>query len=177
MRTFFSILGAAALLASCAHTQTTQSSQQFSYQGGQGAYTVAVTPTHLTGPDYQVSRFPGGLRGTIGNRSLDVQVQGNKITGIVGSMPINLTVSNEGKLTRIKGIYGGVLGNLAVTPTAIEGNFGRCSYSLSLSAGEYVGFSTCGTNVQRPTSIQIPTELAPNPSPDDAATLAVLLGR
>ena len=79
-------------------------------------------------------------------------------------------------MTHIRGLYGGVLSDLAIGPKGIQGNAGRCSYSLDRKADEYTGFSACG-GLQHPADVHLPKGLASKPGAEQAALIAVLLGR
>lgn len=170
--------------AGCAHTPSapTQASAtsgptgQFSFQSAEGAYTVNVTPTELSGPNYQVSRYPDALRGQVDGQAIDLEWTQQGVQGTYGSQPINLKLEPTQDGTRVSGMWGGRIGNLVVGAKSVDGRIGRCSYTLGRTGEQLSGQSTCG-GAPSNTSITLPSGLATPLDGQSAAVLALLLGQ
>lgn len=171
-----------ALGAGCAHSSspapaTAGPTGQFSFQSGEGAYTVNVTPTELNGPNYQISRYPDALRGQLDGRPINLEWTQNGVQGTYGSQPVNLTLQPTEEGTRVSGMWGGRIGNLVVGNKGIDGKIGRCSYTLGrIGEQQLTGQSTCGAAPSN-TTVVLPAGMAQPLDGQSAAVLAVLLGQ
>lgn len=175
------MFAALALIASCAHAPPEpEDVSSFTLNSNRSAYTATLTPSQVTGAQFQVSRFPGGFRGTVFGAPVDLRVQPEAVTGSVGAAPVSLhldRIGQQNQITRIQGLYGGHLSDLQVSTDGIQGKIGRCSYSLTQQAGVYSGQSVCGGAKEQPTVVDVPAELLDAPSAARAAELVMLLGQ
>lgn len=170
--------------AGCAHSPASSGQTpgvsgpagQFSFQSGEGAYTVNVTPTELSGPNFQISRYPDALRGQLDGRPIDLEWTQEGVQGVYGSQPINLKLEPTQQGTRLHGMWGGRLGDLLVSDQAVNGKIGRCSYTLDRTGEQLSGQSTCGAAPSN-THITLPAGLSTPLDGQSAAVLAVLLGQ
>jgi hypothetical protein len=173
-----------ALGAGCAHSTSQEAggdaavgpTGQYSYQSSEGAYTVTLTPSALTGPDYQLSRTPDANRGQIGGRTIDLSWTKDGVSGSYGGQPVRLTLEPTGDGTRMSGLWGGAIGNLLLGPKSLEGKIGRCSYSMDRMGQQLTGQSTCGAAPSN-TTVSLPQGIAEPLDGQSAAVLALLLGQ
>lgn len=173
-----------ALGAGCAHSPSQKAGDdasvgptgQYSYQSSEGAYTVTLTPSALTGPDYQLSRTPDAIRGQIGGRTIDLSWTKDGVSGSYGGQPVRLTLQPAGDGTRVSGLWGGAIGNLLLGPKSLEGKIGRCSYSMDRMGQQLTGQSTCGAAPSN-TTVSLPQGIADPLDGQSAAVLALLLGQ
>lgn len=136
----------------------------------------------VTGPNMQLAWTESGLRGQAFNRPVQLTwknegpQQPTRITGMIGTAPVNLNVEPEQGGWRAQGMFGGRLGQLSFSSaTGVEGKVGICSYDLRPSAPLYFeGQSACPRG-PRPTSLTLPGELTALTLPEQAAVTAVLL--
>jgi hypothetical protein len=175
-----------ALGAGCAHSSSHAAGAgdaaavgptgQYSYQSSEGAYTVSLTPTGLSGPNYQLSRTPDAIRGQVGGRTVDLSWTQDGVTGSYGGQPVRLTLQPTGDGTRVSGLWGGAIGNLVLGPKSLEGKIGRCSYSMGRMGQQLTGQSTCGAAPSN-TTVSLPEGIAQPLDGQSAAVLALLLGQ
>lgn len=139
---------------------------------------VKVTPEALSGPAVQVQRTEQGFRGFAFNQTVDLRAQENKVTGFIGSRPVELFITSEDSGVVLRGTYAGTLGRLELTPEGVNGTVGACGYSLrkaTVPKATYDGQRTCRTPPE-PITLTIPSALMEKPTGEMAAVLALLLG-
>jgi hypothetical protein len=157
---------------------TTAPSGQYSFQSGEGAFTVQVTPKGLSGPTTQVSGVANGYRGTLDGQTVDLSWSENTVHGQLSNQPVHLELSPEGDGTRVRGSWGGSLSNVVLDSKGLEGRMGRCEYSLTRASGDtFTGQSTCRGASPSNTTVTLPAGLAPPLTAQGAAVLAMLLGQ
>lgn len=159
-----------------ASTPKTGSANEYSFQSAEGAFTATLTPTSIHGPTQQLTRTSNGLRGTVANRTLDLTWSGDSITGSFNNQPVNLKLVPSAGGVRIRGMWGGQIGDLTVGAKVIDGRIGRCGYTLQAKDDHYLGQSTCLTRRPVNTTVTLPKDLAKPIDGESAAILAALLG-
>lgn len=150
---------------------------QFSYTSGEGSFTVGLTPTDITGPNVLLSRTPQTLRGRLVNRTLDVRWTDDTVTGSYDNQPVNLRVEPTEGGSRVRGLWGGRIGDFTFTDKVLDGRIGRCAYTLEPEGDHYYGHSTCRSRNPTNTRITLPEGIKPPLNGEQAAILAVLLGQ
>ena len=167
---------------------------------------VALQGGRIFGPDFDVVRCNQNYRGTAVRRQIDLQVQPDIITGIVGSGRTELRITKFADGFQVKGLYAGKMGDLVYRSGGLDGQLGGRVYHLrsvaaspaaavSTTAGEPAAAGAPPANQEaagssapsgpapdkgRPatwTGIEIPASFLALPPEHQAATLAIFLGR
>jgi hypothetical protein len=80
----------------------------------------------------------------------------------------------------LRGLFNGILGDLEVGPDRIQGQVGRCQYSMRSYASEngasYEGQRTCGQRPLEPAALTLSPAIAALEPLERGALIAVLLG-
>lgn len=173
-------------LAGCAYTQPLHSASSAGQQGDPNHLVIhaqsqfidaLVTPTAMTGPNINISRSASGLRGEAYGRpvNLSVDPQAEKVDGVIGRQPVQLTVRREGEQVRVQGLLGGRLSDFVTSPQAIQGKIGPCSYQLVWTGGAYEGSRACRRGQIEPMELRIPVSMSQWTPPEFIASLGVFL--
>jgi hypothetical protein len=143
---------------------------------------ATVDGSRIFGPQVELASDENGLhgRGPLGVVSL--RKERDRLRGVVGGGPTELYLeSRENDGFSLRGIYSGTLGDLEVRPDRIEGQVGRCQYNLRRSDSDqgiaYNGRRICGQRWMEPATLTLSRGLASREPIDQAALIAVLLGR
>jgi hypothetical protein len=152
---------------------------RFEVQRGDDALlSTRVTATAVAGGRVSFGRYAeeGGiaLRGRAYGRGVNVTVARGRAVGLLGTKPVDLTVSREGSALHYTGLVGGNPSSFWVSRREIRGTIGACGYELNWSGAAYVGTSGCG-NAQRMTSVVVPTLFARWSTAEVGAALGILL--
>jgi hypothetical protein len=172
-------------LASCssgAENQATQSPPEFAIvQSPTSVVQVSVDGSRIEGPNVMLERFDGSLRGRGPSGVVDLRREGNSLRGTIGNGPTELYLEPLDDGFVLRGMYSGVLGRLDIRTDRIEGQLGRCQYSLRRYPSElgvaYSGRRICRRGFFEPATLTLSPAVASLEPIDRAAITAILLGR
>ncbi|WP_437668929.1 hypothetical protein [Sorangium sp. So ce131] len=146
-----------------------------------------VEPGQVVGPDVNLGLYDHGkpgrpgderaeqaIRGIAFNRAVSVAATGQRAAGVVGAMPLELTVTRAEAGLRARGLLAGALSDYRLDERQLTGVVGRCSYDLARAGRVYEGSRSCGGQPHRVT-VLVPRALSAPSSWGDAA-LATALG-
>ncbi|MFP2912877.1 hypothetical protein ACLESD_49305 [Pyxidicoccus sp. 3LFB2] len=141
------------------------------------ALTARVTENGLSSPQLQLGLGEDALRGRAFGLPVNITLDDHRIGGIYGRGPVSLKVTEQGDTLEARGTFGGQLTNFKVSPKALTGTVGRCSYQLAASQEDrYQGWRSCGYGLETPVTLSIPPAIAG----DDeqlVATLSIVLAQ
>jgi hypothetical protein len=154
--------------------------QDLSLHGDHGSAVEArVDTSSIVGPNVNVGRYRepegGAMRGTAFGRPVSLELGAQKVTGIVGTQPFDVSVTREGGALRLTGLVRGMPSDFRIDPAAVNGKLGRCSYELVREGTAYAGRRSCGGGTER-VRLRLPDALACWQDAERAAALAVMLG-
>ncbi|KYF62861.1 hypothetical protein BE11_38785 [Sorangium cellulosum] len=139
-------------------------------------------PGRVLGPDVNVGVYPsdsgrGGqaVRGVAFNQAVSVTATGQGATGVVGGMPLELSVTRAETGLRARGLVAGALSDYRLDERQLTGVIGRCSYELTRSGRYYEGARSCGGQPHQVT-VLLPRGLSSWSDAALATTLGLLLG-
>jgi hypothetical protein len=141
-----------------------------------GASSLRVTEDSLLGPDIQVTRDGDSLRGRAYGEVVFLNLGEDELGGSVGERLSRLSFEREGNTLKARGTFGGDLTRLEISPEALSGTVGPCSYDLEASEAGYTGARSCGGPPERPVVLAVPPELANQGPAMTLAALALLMG-
>jgi hypothetical protein len=149
-------------------------------QVGERRLQLSVERDSISGGGFQLRRVPDGLRGTLKGQPVDLKWNGDgDITGRVAGAPVELTFVSRAPQPGLylRGWFGPDPAELTITPTAISGSMGGCSYSLPMAGNRYSGWRTCDVTrgPPAPVTLRIPEEAVPLGPAEEGALLALLL--
>jgi hypothetical protein len=139
--------------------------------------TARVSEDGLSSPQLQLGLSDDAIRGRAFGLPVNITLGEGKVGGIYGRGPVNLSLKEEDGALEARGTFGGNLTHFKVSPKALTGTVGRCSYELTAAEGDrYRGYRSCGYGLENPVVLSIP----PSVASDDArlaATLAIVLAQ
>ena len=138
-------------------------------------YNLVMTPTEVTGADFQISRAPGALRGRTFLGSFDMALKEGEVTGALAGAAVNLKVSKEGDAIVAKGGFGGRPVNLKLSPGEMNVYVRDCTYRLKAQEDGrfYVGKRSCDRVATPPAEVWLPDEFLAA-SPEEKAVILLL---
>ncbi|WP_237244160.1 MULTISPECIES: hypothetical protein [Sorangium] len=141
-----------------------------------------IEPGRVVGPDVSLGVYAadGGrdgqaVRGVAFNQPVSVTATGQAATGIVGAMPLQLSVTRAEAGLRARGLVAGALSDYRLDDRQLTGRIGRCSYELTRTGRTYEGARSCGGRPHRVT-VLLPRGLSSWNDAALATTLGLLLG-
>lgn len=141
-----------------------------------------IEPGRVLGPDVNLGVYApdsgrGGqtLRGVAFNQAVSVTATGQGATGIVGAMPLQLSVTRAEDGLRARGLVAGALSDYRLDERQLTGVIGRCSYELARSGRYYEGARSCGGRPHQVT-VLLPRGLSSWSDAALATALGLLLG-
>jgi hypothetical protein len=142
------------------------------------ALTARVTHEGLSSPELQLGLTEDTLRGRAFGGTVNVTLKEDHVGGIYRGGPVDLKLKEEGNALEARGSFGGQLTNFKVSPQAITGTVGRCSYQLKAAQEQdrYQGTRSCGFGIENPVTLSIPPAIAANDS-RLVATLSIVLAQ
>lgn len=154
-------------------------SAEFSVHSQTDAITAKASGTvnkgTLQGANMQLAWDENTIRGTAFGKPLSVSFKGDEASGVFGESPVRLLLERRADKLNVQGLFGGRISNFRMTPTKIEGSFGKCSYDMDAKNGDFVGYRACG----RPNEVvrvTIPETLKKLPDAKLALMLGLVLG-
>lgn len=141
-----------------------------------------IEPGRVVGPDvnlgvYAADRGRDGqtVRGVAFDRAVNITATGQGAAGIVGAMPLDLSVTRADTGLRARGILAGALSDYRMDERRLTGTIGRCSYELTRTGRTYEGSRSCQGQPHHVT-VLLPRGLSSWSDAALAATLGLLLG-
>ncbi|WP_231864225.1 hypothetical protein [Sorangium cellulosum] len=141
-----------------------------------------IEPGRVVGPDvnlgvYAADRGRDGqtVRGVAFNRTVNVTTTGQRAAGIVGAMPLELSVTRAEAGLRAQGLLAGALSDYRLDERQLTGTIGRCSYALTRTGRTYEGSRRCEGPPHHAT-VLLPRGLSSWSDAALAAALGLLLG-
>jgi hypothetical protein len=139
--------------------------------------TARVSEDGLSSPQLQLGLSDDAIRGRAFGLPVNITLDDKKVGGIYGRGTVNLELKEEGDTLEARGTFGGNLTNFKVSPKALTGTVGRCSYQLTAAEGDrYRGQRSCGYGLENPVVLSIPPSLAESDA-RLAASLAIVLAQ
>lgn len=140
--------------------------------------TALVGDRSITGPSLAITRYADrddhAIRGDVFGRPLNVDVTERGGKGLWGVQPFDIQVTLAGDEMTIQGLVQGHTSTLVLSPRALRGGIGNCSFSMVRKGGEYTGNRGCGSRAQG-ASLAFPASFGKWTTPEMAIALAVLL--
>lgn len=141
-----------------------------------------IEPGRVVGPDVNLGVYAAGgqrggqaVRGIAFNQAVSVTTTGQGATGIVGAMPLQLSVTRAEEGLRARGLVAGALSDYRLDDRQLTGQIGRCSYELTRTGRTYEGSRSCGGQPHHVT-VLLPRGLSSWNDAALATTLGLLLG-
>jgi hypothetical protein len=142
--------------------------------------TATLEGTRLFGPEIEVARYGDAYRGRTAKGLIDLRSENGTIEGVVGSARTELHLEHqEAGGFRVRGLNGGILGELEVRSDRIVGQLGGCAYDLRQASNAcgttYSGQRWCG-GLPHSAELILPPAIGALEPIDRAALLAIFLG-
>lgn len=143
-----------------------------------GAQQAKLEGNEFYGPRVRLTFFPDGVRGVVDDELASFQVgEGGKIVGTIGGRPVDLYVRQGADWMTINGLFAGQMSDLRVNTGSIQGNVGRCGYTLRARGdepGAFPGRRAC-RGMPEDASLLLPPAFAGRPASQRAVILATIL--
>ncbi|NOK32904.1 hypothetical protein HMI49_06795, partial [Corallococcus exercitus] len=148
---------------------------QLSFNIARTQFNLRMTADNVTGPEFQVSRLPGELRGRVADLPVTLRLEDEKVKGNIGSSVVNLDVKKDGEAVKAKGGFQGRPVTLTLSPQELTVYVRDCTYRLKAKeAGRvYEGQRSCDRALTPPTEIKLPDAFLAA-SPAEQASLLLL---
>ncbi len=152
--------------------------QYFTMRASGTAEQAKLTAEGLSGSETEVAKKADGYRGRAPIGIVDLRIEDNHIVGSAGRGPTDLYVEEANNSLKIRGSYGGKLGEIELTPEKLVGVVGTCQYDLARPKGAvwYTGRRSCDVAMSG-AELALPTAFEARPVAERALLLAVFLGR
>ncbi len=152
-------------------TALAQPGQYLDLRTPASSLTARASEDGLTSPQLQLGLTDDAVRGRAFGLPVNISLGDKKVGGIYGRGPVDLTLKEENDTLEARGTFGGNLTHFKVSPKALTGTVGRCSYQLTATEGaRYQGYRSCGRGLETPVSLSIPPAIAS----DDERLIAAL---
>jgi hypothetical protein len=168
-------LAAAALVGACSTAsqgtyltlRTAGETQQMSWAADGG----------VLGANFQLRATPEGYLGVVGENTVDLTSDGQRIVGVVGDRPVNLHLKVDADGLRARGVFAGQIGSLVADRYAISSWLGGCQYTLQATGSRFQGERICRSNQTfEVVTIEVSRSFGALPAPRRVMLLALLLG-
>ncbi|QRK07909.1 hypothetical protein JQX13_49425 [Archangium violaceum] len=126
-------------------------------------------------PDLQIHRSGTELRGRALGLATLLTLKEDGVSGVVGSIPINLKVRKEGDTLIAEGGFIDGRTKLRFSPKALHVYINQCTYDLTFAEGVYQGPRSCDSRFSPPVRISVPPELLSRGASEQAALLLFAL--
>ncbi|XXF78585.1 hypothetical protein P2318_02160 [Myxococcaceae bacterium GXIMD 01537] len=140
--------------------------------------TARVSPTEITGPEFQLSHTPDFIRGRAYGRPVRLEIKDSEIGGLFGELPVRLKLEREddGAL-KARGLFAGVPTRLELDAEELKGTVGVCSYELKAKDLRYEGWRSCGGPPEFPVFVEVPPSLTRSGPATTLAAVALFLAQ
>jgi hypothetical protein len=151
-------------LAACGSTGGSDASSAartgyISSPGAAGSQDIKIEDSgRVFGENFELVATKEGYRGLLRGQHTSMEsTDGERVTGIVGGIPIDLHVEFDGTSLKAAGLFAGRLGRLQVDTAQMTSTFGRCSMELQRRAPlTYAGKRACAGGGIVPASLVLP---------------------
>jgi hypothetical protein len=131
----------------------------------------------VLGANFQLRATPEGYLGLVGDSTVELTSDGQRIVGVVGDRPVNLHLKIDGDGVRARGMFAGQIGSLVADRFAISSWLGGCHYALQVAGPRFQGERICrSSQVFELVTIELSRSFAALPAARRAMLLALLLG-
>nr|WP_244221807.1 hypothetical protein [Corallococcus exercitus] len=163
------------MLAGVGGAVASSEQDQLSFNIARTQFNLRMTADNVTGPEFQVSRLPGELRGRVADLPVTLRLEDEKVKGNIGSSVVNLDVKKDGEAVKAKGGFQGRPVTLTLSPQELTVYVRDCTYRLKAKeAGRvYEGQRSCDRALTPPTEIKLPDAFLAA-SPTEQASLLLL---
>ncbi|WP_437274413.1 hypothetical protein WME90_24505 [Sorangium sp. So ce375] len=141
-----------------------------------------IEPGRVVGPDVNLGVYAADrgrdaqtVRGVAFDRAVNVTATDQGAAGIVGAMPLHLSVSRADAALRAQGLLAGAPSDYRLDERQLTGTIGRCSYQLTRTGRTYEGSRSCEGQPHHVT-VLLPRGLASWSDAALATALGLLLG-
>ncbi len=122
--------------------------EDFVLRTGRGRVVGAqITESHITGGDVSLGRYATpddhAVRGSALGYIVNLDIEGDRVNGLIGSTPVDLTVRREGGALHARGLVRGFVSDFRLSEGRLVGTVGRCSYDLTHTGTAYEGTRSC----------------------------------
>jgi len=142
--------------------------------GQRSAEPMVVTNQYITGPSSSLSLRQNGLRGRYRNQPVDLQWDFQQVTGVFGTQPTRLELS-EGDDLRASGSFGGAPVHLLVKGGVMLARVGACAYYMTRVEGGFSGKRDCSGPLEEGFYVDFPESLQGRPLGEMATLLTLAL--
>ncbi|AFE07664.1 hypothetical protein COCOR_07658 [Corallococcus coralloides DSM 2259] len=168
-------VGVLAVLAGVGGAWASSAQDQIGFSVARTQFNLRITPDNVTGPEFQVSRLPGELRGRVADAPVTLKLEDEKVKGNIGTAVVNLDVKKDGDAVKAKGGFYGRPVNLTLSPQELTVYVRDCTYRLKAKeeGRTYEGKRSCDRSFMPPTVITLPDAFLAA-SPAEQASLLLL---
>ncbi|MBN8230593.1 hypothetical protein JYK02_24060 [Corallococcus macrosporus] len=170
-------VGVLAVLAGVGGAFAGSAQDQIALSVARTQFNLRMTPDNVTGPEFQVSRLPGELRGRVADVPVALKLEDETVKGNIGSSVVNLDVKKEGDTVKAKGGFQGRPVTLSLSPQELTIYVRDCTYRLKAKepGRVYEGQRSCDRAFTPPTVITLPDAfLAASPAEQASVLLLAL---
>ncbi|MBU8895717.1 hypothetical protein DRW03_20510 [Corallococcus sp. H22C18031201] len=141
------------------------------------SWNLVLTQDAISGPEFQLARKPGVLRGRTVLGDVHLTLTDTTVTGVVGVQTVNLKVKREGAALVAEGGFAGRPAELRLSPDGLRVYVRDCTYTLKAKeAGRvYEGRRSCDSLTVPESEISLPEEFLAAPIAEQAAVLLLAL--
>ena len=170
-------VGVLAVLAGVGGAWAASEHDQMAFSVARTQFNLRITPDTVTGPEFQVSRLPGELRGRVADVPVALKLEDEKVKGNIGTTVVNLDVKKEGDAVKAKGGFHGRPVNLTLSPQELTVYVRDCTYRLKAKeeGRTYEGKRSCDRAATPPTQITLPDAFIAATPAEQASLLLLAL--
>jgi hypothetical protein len=176
----------AILAAGCAGAQTDPCAperpvEHFTLRSPGGFEEIALEGDRMFGPYLEIARYDNAYRGHVRQLTVDLRLSENLIEGSIGNARTELRIERFPDGFAVRGLFGGRIGQFLMQADRLEGRMGGRAFVLRKSEEDptvYRSIVGAGQLTGRgSTELTLPSSFAKRPTEQQAALLALFLGR
>jgi hypothetical protein len=137
------------------------------------AYNLRFQGEDVVSLAVQLHRSPTELRGRVFDAPALFTLKDGGVSGIVGPIPVNLKVRQEGDTVHAEGGFINGRVTLRYNPRELHVYINQCTYKLEHTEGRYLGRRSCDSRLAPPVEVALP-EMFQGLAPVEQATLLLL---
>ena len=155
--------------------------EHFTLRSPGGFEEIALEGERMFGPHIEIVRYDNEYRGRVRDLIVDLRIRDNLIEGTIGNARTELYVDKFPDGFGVRGLFGGRIGQFRMQADLLEGRMGGRAFVLRKSEEDptvYRSVAGAGQLTGRgSTEITFPASFATRPIEQQAALLALFLGR
>ena len=155
--------------------------EHFTLRSPGGFEELALEGERIFGPNIDVTRYDDTYRGTVRTLLVDLRLRENLIEGTVGNGRTELRIERFADGFGVRGMFGGRLGQILMQADRLEGRMGGRALVLRRSEKDPLlylsGAGGGGLTARGSTEFKLPASFMERPIEQQAALLALFLGR